>query len=152
MGYGKQDLSLFRFPRPRSRDFISKGNETHRGMRAMDESISELSAQCDPRDAARALYLVSAPNSEMNMSLVKELGAYLKGIAPNAVIRNGDYPIEKGFMDIVVVLSQLKEMKIIIDYYHKSVGVAEEIKRKLESSSTGISITDEASNHLPTLM
>jgi hypothetical protein len=87
----------------------------------------------------------------MNMSLVKELGEYLKGVAPNAVIRSGDYPIEKGFMDIVIILSQLKEMGIVIDYYQKSVGVAEEIKRKLEASSTGTSLTDEASKHLPTL-
>jgi cell division GTPase FtsZ len=150
LGYGKQELSLFRLPHPGSRDFIKKGNETYRGMRAMDESISELSAQCDPRDAARALYLVSAPNSEMNMSLVKELGEYLKGIAPNAVIRSGDYPIEKGFMDIVIILSQLKEMETVIGYYQKSLGVAEEIKRKLEASSTGSSLTEEASKHLPT--
>lgn len=150
VGYGKQDLSLFRFPFAGSRNFIKKGNETYRGMQAMDETISELSAQCDPRDAARALYLVSAPNSEMNMSLVKELGEYLKGIAPNAVIRSGDYPIEKGLMDIVIILSQLKEMETVIDYYRKSIGVAEEIKRKLEAASTGTSVTDEASKHLPT--
>lgn len=151
MGYGKQDLPLIRLPFERTGDFIKKSGETHRGMRAMDETISELSVQCDPRDAARALYLVSAPNSEMNMSLVKELGDYLKGIAPNAVIRSGDYPVERGLMDIVVILSQLKEMERVKEYYEQSVGVAEEIKRKLEAASSGTSLTDEASKHLPTL-
>jgi cell division GTPase FtsZ len=150
IGYGKQDLSLFKLPFTKSRNFIKKGNETYRGMQALDETISELSAQCDPRDAARALYMVSAPNSEMNMNLVKELGEYLKGIAPNAVIRSGDYPIERGLMDIVIILSQLNEVGTVIDYYRKSVGVAEEIKRKLEAASSGTSITDEASQHLPT--
>jgi cell division GTPase FtsZ len=151
MGYGKQDLPLFKSPFAGGHSFIKKGNETYRGMGAMDETISELSAQCDTRDAARALYLVSAPNSEMNMNLVKELGEYLKGIAPNAMIRSGDYPIEKGVMDIVIILSQLKEMGIVIDYYRKSVGVVEEIQRKLEAASTGTSVTEEASKHLPTL-
>jgi hypothetical protein len=87
----------------------------------------------------------------MNMNLVKELGEYLKGIAPNAVIRSGDYPIEKGLMDVVIMLSQLKEMEIVINYYRKSVEVAEEIKRKLKAASNGTSITEEASKHLPTL-
>ena len=150
MGYGKQDLPLIRLPFPKSRDFIKKSGETYRGMQAMDETISELSVQCDPRDAARALYLVSAPNSEMNMNLVKELGDYLKGIAPNSVIRSGDYPVERGLMDIVVILSQLKEMEKVREYYQKSVGVAEEIKRKLEAASSGTSLTDEAAEHLPT--
>jgi tubulin-like protein CetZ len=150
MGYGKQDLSLFKLPFSGSRNFIKKGDETYRGMRAMDETISELSAQCDPRDAARALFLVSAPNSEMNMSLVKELGEYLKGIAPNSIIRSGDYPVERGLMDIVIILSQLKEMEVVLDYYKKSVGVAEEIKRKLAAASDGTSVTEEASQHLPT--
>jgi cell division GTPase FtsZ len=151
VGYGKQDLSIFKPLFSGNRHFINKGKETYRGMQAMDETISELSAQCDPRDASRALYLVSAPNSEMNMSLVKELGEYLKGIAPNAVIRSGDYPIEKGFMDVIIMLSQLKEMETVIDYYRKSVDVAEEIKRKLEAASIGTSVTEEASKHLPTL-
>ena len=66
------------------------------------------------------------------------------------MIRSGDYPIEKGFMDIVIMLSQLKEMEIVIDYYRKSVGVVEEIQRKLEAASTDTSVTEEASKHLPT--
>jgi hypothetical protein len=118
----------------------------------MDETISELSLQCDPRDAARALYLISAPAEEMNMNLVKELGDYLRSMAPNAVIRSGDYPVERGLMDIVVILSQLKELERVKDYYTKSLNVAQEIKRKLEASASGFSLTEEASKDLPTLL
>jgi cell division GTPase FtsZ len=134
IGYGKQDLSLFRIPFMGSRNFIGKSKETYRGMRVMDEAVNELIAQCDPRDAHSALYLFSAPNSEMNMSLVKELGEYLKITAPNAVLRSGDYPIERGSMDIVIMLSQIKETQQIIYYYSKGAEVAVEIKRKLEAA------------------
>ena len=151
MGYGKSELSLIKLPFEITRNFIKKSTETHKGIQAMDETIGELSVQCDPRDAARALYLLSAPVGEMNMNLVKELGDYLKSLAPNAIIRSGDYPVERGLMDITIILSQLKEMEKVREYYKKAAGVAEEIKRKLAAEADGTSLTEEASKHLPTL-
>ncbi len=151
MGYGKSELPLIKLPFEITRNFIKKSTETHKGIQAMDETIGELSVQCDPRDAARALYLLSAPVGEMNMNLVKELGDYLKSLAPNAIIRSGDYPVERGLMDITIILSQLKEMEKVREYYKKAAGVAEEIKRKLAAEADGTSLTEEASKHLPTL-
>ena len=45
----------------------------------MNKAIGELSLQCNPADAGRGLYLLSAPPKEMDMNLIKELGTYLKG-------------------------------------------------------------------------
>ncbi|MCK5434060.1 MAG: cell division protein FtsZ, partial [Dehalococcoidales bacterium] len=96
IGYGKSQLPLIRIPFSGSRNFRKKSTEIHRGIQAMDEAISELSLKCSPMDASRALYLLSAPANEMNMELVKDLGDYLRDIASEAIIRNGDYPREKG--------------------------------------------------------
>ena len=143
---------MIKLPIAVTRNCVKKSTETHRGIQAMDETISELSLQCDPRDAARALYLISAPAEEMNMNLVKELGDYLKSIAPNSIIRSGDYPVERGLMDIVVFLWQLKELEKVKDYYTRSLSVAQEIRRKLEASANGVSLTEEAARDLPTLL
>jgi len=61
IGYGKSELPLLRFPRSRGQDFRKKGTETLKGIQCMDEAISELSLRCNPRDAKKALYLISAP-------------------------------------------------------------------------------------------
>ncbi|GAJ10969.1 unnamed protein product, partial [marine sediment metagenome] len=92
IGHGKSSLPMIRFPLGGARNFREKITETHRGIEAMDEAISELSVRCNLADSGRVLYLLTAPAKEMNMGLVKELGDYLKELAPDAVIRNGDYP------------------------------------------------------------
>jgi len=92
LGYGTSQLPVIRLPFYRTHNFRKKSTETHKGIQAMDQAISNLSLKCDPRDAGSALYMLSAPTAEMNMDLVKELGDYLSEIAPEAVIRCGDYP------------------------------------------------------------
>ena len=67
IGYGKSPLPLIKLPWRESSDFRKKSTETHKGIQAMDEAITELSIKCNPADASRALYLLSAPAKEMNM-------------------------------------------------------------------------------------
>ena len=151
MGYGKSQISLFNLPF-RGRNFRSKSTETHKGIQAMDEAISELSLRCNPADSHRALYLLSAPAKEMNMDLVKELGDYIKGILPEAIIRNGDYPREKGLMDVTVILSELSEVEKVRKYYGESTTFVHEIKEREEEIERKIGGIDEASKDLPSLL
>jgi len=151
MGYGKSQVSLFRFPFG-GRNFRGKSTETHKGIQAMDEAISELSLRCNPTDSHRALYLLSAPAKEMNMDLVKELGNYLKDIVPEAVIRNGDYPRERGLMDITVILSELSEVEKVRRYYTKSTTFIREIKEREEEIERKIEGVEEAAKDLPSLL
>ncbi|AKG53003.1 hypothetical protein DGWBC_0316 [Dehalogenimonas sp. WBC-2] len=44
------------------------------------------------------------------------MGEYLRGIAPDATIRYGDYPYEKGLIDVTLVLSGLKEVDRVTAY------------------------------------
>ncbi len=151
IGYGKKELPVFKMPFSITNNFKKKSAETNKGVQAMDETLSELSIRCNPSDAASALYLVSAPAQEMNVDLIKELGDYLRDIAPNAVIRSGDYPGNRGIMDITVILSQLRDVEKVRDYYNKSAGIIEDIKKQEEFAS-GESITEEDSKDLPTLL
>jgi len=152
IGYGKSPLPLIRLPFERTRNFRKKSIETHKGIQAMDEATSELSIHCNPRDSARALYLITAPAKEMNMDLIKELGDYLRGVAPEAIIRSGDYPRERGMIDVTVILSQLRDVEKVRTYYARSAGIVEAIKRKQETAARRLSVTEEASKDVPTLL
>ena len=151
IGYGKSELSMFRRV-TLSRNFRKKSTETHKGIQAMDEAISELSVRCNPMDADRALYLVSAPASEMNMDLVKELGDYLKGIAQDAVIRNGDYPRERGILDVTLVLSGLSDVEKVRSYYSKSVSLIPEVKKRQKEIEERLREAEEAAKDIPSLL
>ncbi|MCL0057958.1 tubulin/FtsZ family protein [Dehalococcoidales bacterium] len=152
IGYGKSQLPLFRLPSWLSRNFRKKSTETHKGIQAMDEAISELSLKCNPRDSRRALYLLSAPAKEVNMDLIKELGDYLKDIASEATIRNGDYPRERGVLDITVVLSELGNVEKIRHYYNKSIGVIHEIKKRQKEIESKLKGIEETSKDIPSLL
>jgi len=151
IGYGKSQIPLFRFPF-RGRNFRGKSTETHKGIQAMDEAISDLSLRCNPADSYRALYLISAPAKEMNMDLVKELGNYLKGIVPEALVRDGDYPREKGLMDVTVILSELSEVEKVKKYYNTSTAFIQEVKVREEDIKRKIEGVEELSKDLPSLL
>jgi len=152
IGYGSTPVPTFKWFPFMSTNFIKKSTETHRGIQAMDEALSELSLKCNPSDSGRALYLVSAPAKEMNMDLVKELGDYLRGISPEAVIRNGDYPRERSLIDVTLLLSELNAVDKVKDYYSKASGVIHELKGRREEFEGKLKEIEEASKDLPSLL
>jgi len=152
VGYGKSPLPLLRLPFERTRDFRKKSTETHKGIMAMDEAISELSIRCKPMDAGRALYLISAPAREMNMDLVKELGDYLKDIASEAIIRNGDYPRGGGSLDVTVILSELSDVEKIKTCYSRAAEFIRDLKSRQVDIESKQREFEEASKNIPTLL
>ena len=152
IGYGKSSLPLIKFPLEKTRNFRKKSTETHKGIQAMDEALTELSLKCNPADAGRALYLLAAPAREMNMDLVKELGDYLKDLASEAIIRNGDYPRERGVMDVTVILSELSDVVKVRDYYGESASFIHEVKRKQDEAESKLKVIDEAAKDIPSLL
>jgi len=152
IGYGKSPLPLIRLPFEQKSDFRKKSTEASKGIQAMDEAISELSLTCNPRDANRALYLLAAPASEMNMDLVKELGDYLRDIAPKAIIRNGDYPREKGVIDVTVMLSELDIVSKVTNLYAESTTVIGEIQKKQQEIACRIKDIEDAARDIPSLL
>ncbi len=144
IGYGKSEISFARQLMTRTRDFRNKASEAQKGTQAMDEAISGLSLKCNPIDSKRALYLVSAPAKEMNVDLIKELGTYLKTISPEAIIRSGDYPREKGVLDVTVILSELSDVEKVRNYFTKTISLISTLKKRqegIESKYRGIEVT-----------
>ncbi|MBA7636222.1 Tubulin-like protein CetZ [subsurface metagenome] len=152
MGYGKSHLRLIGFPFERTRNFRKKSTETHKGIQAMDEALSELSLRCNPADAGRALYLLAAPAKEMNMDLVKELGDYLKDLTPDAIIRNGDYPRERGVVDVTVMLSELNDVEKVRHYYTESASFINVVKKRQQEAEGKLRTVEEAGKDIPSLL
>ena len=152
LGYGKSQLSAIRLPFERTRNFRKKSTETHKGIQAMDEALSNLSLRCNLKDASSALYLLSAPTAEMNMDLVKELGEYLKDTAPEAIIRYGDYPRGGSTLKITVVLSQLKTVEKVREYYDKMPDLIQEKERTQEDIEAKLKELIDAATAVPSLL
>ncbi len=152
IGYGKSQLAQLRLPLVRSRNFHKKSTEIHKGIEAMDEAIGELSLKCNPADAGRALYLVSAPAKELHMEMIKELGDYLRSVASGAVIRNGDYPRERALVDVTVLLSELGDVEKIRRYYTESASLIPAMQRRQEEIESKLQRIDESSKDLPSLL
>ena len=139
LGYGRS-RSLFSM----KRDFRNKATETQRGIHALDAAVSGLSIKCNPLDAKRALYLISAPAKEINVDLIKELGTYIKNMAPEVILRSGDYPREKGNLDVTLVLSEMSDVEKVRNYFTKAINVIAELKKRqagLINTQRGIDIT-----------
>jgi cell division GTPase FtsZ len=152
IGYGKTIQPVFKLPEFGSNDFRRKGTDTQKGIRAMDEAISELSMKCNPADARRALYLVSGPPKDLNMDMIKEIGDYMRDIAPEATIRNGDYPRDSGVVDVTILLSELSDSEKIRNYYTRSANLIPEFKRRQEETEDKLRALDDISKDIPSLL
>ena len=152
LGYGKSQLAAIRLPFERTRNFRKKSTETHKGLHAMDQAISNLSLKCNPTDSGSALYMLSAPTVEMNMDLVKELGDYMSELAPEAVIRYGDYPRKTSTLKITLILSQLKNVEKVREYYDRMPEVIREKERKQEEIEAKLKELIDESTAVPALL
>jgi len=144
LGYGRSPSSPPKSLSGRGRDFRHKATETQKGVQALDEAVSGLSIKCNPIDSKRALYLISAPAREINVDLIKELGTYIKNMAPEAIIRSGDYPREKGATDVTVILSEMSDVEKVRNYFTKAISLISDLKKRqagLVNSQRGIDIT-----------
>lgn len=152
IGHGTAPLKLVTFPFEKVSNFRKKSGETYKGIQAMDEAISEISLRLNPQDASRALYLVSAPAKEMNMDMIKELGEWMREIAPNAIIRNGDYPRDKGNLSVTVVLSELSDVEKVRQYYARSTDLIPLIKQRQKDIKVKLQDIDKAGEDIPSLL
>lgn len=150
IGYGQVRKPWFNFLFGRKRDFMDKATETQKGVQAMTAAIDGLSLKCNPTDARRALYLLSAPPEEMNMTLVNEMGNSLKSIATEAIIRSGDYPRGKRSLDVTLILSELSNVGKVMDYFTTTIQrLSSYQRRRLEYEPGGI---EDAFKDIPSLL
>jgi len=148
IGYSKQQIGRMKNPF----DFRDKIAGDQRGAQVISNAITELSLRCNPADAGRGLYLISAPPKDMDMTLIRDIGTYLKHIAPEAIIRTGDYPREKSSMNITVILSELSGVSKIVDYFTQTIDLIATIKRRREGIEVEHRDLADAFKDIPSLL
>ena len=152
IGYGKSGLPRIRLPVNDKLDFRGKKSQTQKGVQAIGQAMNGLSLRCNPQDARRALYLLTAPSDEMSMDMIKELSTYLKNMATDAIIRSGDYPREKGSLNVTVILSELTNSRRVMEYFTRTIDYISLHKRRrggIEYEYQGI---EEAFKDIPSLL
>lgn len=153
VGIGRTVLPSFRFPwEINKKKFRDKALESFRGTQAMDATLSELSIDCNPRDAGKALYIIAGPGREMNMDMVKNVSGYIKELSPNAMIRGGDFPAEKHFIDVAVIFSQLSFVPRVRDFYEQATAYAAQYEGQLTETKKRIDELSVLSKDLPNLL
>ena len=85
------------------------------------------------------------------MDLVKELGDWLKDLAPNAIIRNGDYPRERDVTDVTLILSELSDVEKVRQYYNQSTSLVPIIKQRQKEVKAKLLTIEEAAKDIPTV-
>ncbi len=118
----------------------------------MHKAIGDLSLKCNPTNARKALYLLTAPPKRMNMDLIKELSASLKNIATEAIIRSGDYPRGKGSLDVTVILSDLVNSRKVMEYFTKTIDYVSLTRRRREGIELEHRGIEEVFKDIPSLL
>lgn len=153
VGIGRTVLPGMRFPwEINKKKFRDKALESFRGTRAMDATVHELSIDCNPMDAGKALYIIAGPGREMNMDMVKNVSSYIRELSPNATIRGGDFPGEKHFIDVAVIFSQLSLVPRVRDLYEQATVYAAEYEGQLMETKQRIEEMSDVARDLPNLL
>ena len=152
IGLGKSYLPMWSWwPFEGLRNFRKKGRETQRGLEAVDQAINELSVAVSPKDAGKALYMLSAPSKEMNVALVRELGSIMKEMAEDAVIRSGDYPRAGRDVSVTLIFSNLSSVDRLKEFYRDAAGSTSTLKKRHQEAQVRLKEMDEISEGLPSL-
>jgi len=85
------------------------------------------------------------------MDMVKSISDYIKEIAPTALIRGGDFPGEKHFIDVTLILSQLSFVPRVKDFYEEAVQYGQEHKGEITEAKNKIDALADLAKELPSL-
>lgn len=121
VGKGKVQIPATRFSRGRLPTFREKGVETLKALEALNLALGRLSVDCDPKESGKAMYLLSAPSQEISIDMAMALGNRLRELTDTGEIRGGDFGGERGYIQVIVALSQLAYIEKVKNYYDKAV-------------------------------
>lgn len=152
MGLGKAELPLFKIPFWKRGSAMEEGSLDNHGVEAVDSALNSLSLSVNPKNAKKVLYLISAPPKQINVNLIRQVGDYIKNLAPNAILTGGDYPQETRAIEVLLVLSGLKDVEKIRYYYNRSAELMPLYARKLKAIEEKTEEIDEAGKDLPSLL
>jgi cell division GTPase FtsZ len=100
---------------------LEKGTDTMKALEAMNLALGHFLVDCDPKEAGRALYLLSAPSRDSNINMLMALGNRLRELSENGEIRGGDFEGERDSIKVIIVLSKLAYVERVKNLYDRAV-------------------------------
>jgi cell division GTPase FtsZ len=152
IGYGETLVPRFKLSFNKSSNFRQKGEGTQKILQAMDAAISDLSIECKTTDAGRALFLLTSAPQDVNVDMIKEISEHMKSMAPQATIRDGDYPRGRGKLEVTVVFSELMDVPRVRQIYQKSKEIIKEFAKREKNKIENPDSTGEAGKDVPSLL
>jgi cell division GTPase FtsZ len=152
IGYGQILKPLITMPSDESPHFIKRESRMSEGVQSIDQAMAQLSIGIKPSDAHRAFLLISAPAKDLSMNLIQDLGAYLHLICPQAAIKIGDYPREKGMLDVTLILSELGDVEKVNWIYARSSKLKRDNESRRIEREAKLEQASEDSKDIPTLL
>jgi cell division GTPase FtsZ len=152
VGYGQLLKPIIPLPQDATSHFYKRGTATEEGIHAIDQAVAELSAAIKPTEAHRVLFMVSGPYKELSVRLVQDLDVYLRLLCSQATIRGGDYPVEKGLLDVTLILSDLGDAETVRRYYQKASKLMGDTETRYRERAGKTALTEEAGRDIPTLL
>ncbi|MDV2989416.1 MAG: tubulin/FtsZ family protein [Dehalogenimonas sp.] len=150
IGFGQAKTPNLRFSR--NADFREQSSEVRKGAEAINAALADLSLRCNPTDAKRGLYLLTAAQADMSMDLINEMSGALKGMATEATIRTGDYPRGDKTLDVTVVLSELVNSSRVMDYFSKTISYINNSRRRQSGLEYGFRGVEDSFKDIPSLL
>ena len=86
------------------------------------------------------------------MDMITSIGTYLKGIATEAIIRSGDYPRNKGIMEVTVILSELTNVDKIMNYFTTTSNFIYAAKSRWDGTEYERKSTEDIFKDIPSLL
>lgn len=102
-------------------NFQDKGAENQKAMEAMNLAMGRLSIDFKLEDVGKALYLLTVPAENANVDMVKVLGARLREMTNDALIRGGDFYGARDQALVTLVFANLNFVENIKNFYERAV-------------------------------
>jgi cell division GTPase FtsZ len=151
IGCGRTPLSAFNLPFFNSH-FVKQSNRNQRGLKTLDEALSDLSCECQFQDVGRSFYLISGPSRELGTDLDFEVSEALRELMPQATIRNGDYPTERASLGVNIMLSDLANVEKVREYYSQSAALMSAFEQRASMNQVRLREMEEEAKSLPNLL
>ncbi len=84
--------------------------------------------------------------------MIDEMSVFLGGVATGATLRVGDYPDERGTVDLVLVLSQISRVERVRSFYARAAAFPERAREEPGRSARREDTTRDAARDLPSLL
>lgn len=152
LGKGKPSMPRMSPVKADESNTLRSDAKVDQGIFGMNDALAQLTFSIRPSGAYKALFLVAGPGKVLNANLTEGLESCLKNAAPNAQIRGGDYPRDRGDIEVTVILSNFGENERMRHFREKTKTLSLDRAAQQQAKADRVMLTEEAGRDIPNLL